>query len=281
MMQAQDDLVEALEAALCTQQHQNAVLSLLQLQQPSLPAVQRPVAPPPNLELVSALLQGQNLLNIALPSPASPLLSLPSPAPVFPQPQVLPSTQANALALASVLNALQAPPAPPPPRAPVQSALNLRDVLCALGRKPDNYIDVLGLPGIKQVGPRSNNDYSFPFRLHALLSNLPPELEKIIGFCAHGRALIVLDRYQVVDKVLKRHFNQSKLPSFHRQLGIWGFRRISSNDVDDGAYYHPLFLRGHKHLCSYMTRSGLKRQQQQQQSAVPPTTPNFAIMQKV
>jgi len=268
-MQAQDDLLEALRAALQAQQQQNAVLSLLQPPHPILPALQPPMAPVSGLEVACALLQTQ-LFKATLAS--SPLQHPPVPI----QPQALASNNALAPALQILQQAPLAPAA-----SPAQSTLHLRDLLCELGRKPDNFIDVLTLPGIDRVGSRMSNNYSFPFRLHALLSNLPPELEPIIGFCAHGRALIVLNPYKVVDKVLKRYFHQSKLPSFHRQLGLWGFRRISSNNVDDGAYYHPLFLRGNKHLCSYMTRSGLKRSQQPKSIVPPPTTtPNFATMHK-
>jgi len=312
-MEAKDELTAALRAALQAQQQRNVALAALQQRQPTLFSSNGPLAALPAADLVSTLLESQRVLDaarwirapIAPPpsvamapgnssglnamvlSPTNDLVAsvlrqaLPSSntllraslpdhiASLFTHPSLVtqPTVVPNSLQ-ASLLQQLT----------PARPATSLHQVLYAVGRKPDRYIDVLSLPGISQLQPVASNDQSFSFRLHVMLSNLPPGLEKIISFCSHGRALIVHDRDQVVDKVLQQYFNQTKLASFHRQLGLWGFRRICNNTIDNGAYYHPLFLRGHAHLCAYMKRSGLKKTQQ---PAIRTSSPDFSAMRVV
>lgn len=50
-----------------------------------------------------------------------------------------------------------------------------------------------------------------------------------------------------------RFFRQTKLPSFQRQLNLWGFQKVV-NGPDRGGYYHELFMRGRPELAPIMLR---------------------------
>jgi len=84
-----------------------------------------------------------------------------------------------------------------------------------------------------------------------------PDLEHIICWMPHGRAFLVKEPQPFVKEVLPRFFKQSKFMSFTRQLNLWGFKRLTRG-IDNGAYYHPLFLRGRPLLCTKMKRQKLK-----------------------
>jgi len=84
-----------------------------------------------------------------------------------------------------------------------------------------------------------------------------PNLEHIICWMPHGRAFIVNSPQSFVKEVLPLFFKQSKFMSFTRQLNLWGFKRLTRG-MDNGAYYHPLFLRGRPLLCMKMKRQKVK-----------------------
>lgn len=48
------------------------------------------------------------------------------------------------------------------------------------------------------------------------------------------------------------YFNQTKFPSFSRQLSNWGFKRLRQSGPDSGCYYHEKFLRGLPRLTVLM-----------------------------
>ena len=78
---------------------------------------------------------------------------------------------------------------------------------------------------------------------------------------------------------MPKHFRQSKLTSFQRQLNLYGFSRLTSGK-DRGGYYHELFLRNKLFLCQSMTRirikgTGIKGK------ASPETEPDFYSMPMV
>ena len=58
-------------------------------------------------------------------------------------------------------------------------------------------------------------------------------------------------------QVLPRFSRQTKFLSFTRQLNLWGFKRITRG-LDEGAYYHELFLPGRLDLSLKMTRQKIK-----------------------
>jgi HSF-type DNA-binding len=57
--------------------------------------------------------------------------------------------------------------------------------------------------------------------------------------------------------IMPRYFHQTQYKSFQRQLHIYGFRRISAG-LDQGSYYHPMFVRGKVIASLRMTRCKIK-----------------------
>lgn len=76
-----------------------------------------------------------------------------------------------------------------------------------------------------------------------------------------------------------RHFKQTKLTSFQRQLNLYGFRRLTQGP-DAGAYYHERFLRARPVLCQHMARQKVKGTGHKQ-PADAKTEPNFYSMRPV
>jgi len=99
----------------------------------------------------------------------------------------------------------------------------------------------------------------FPQRLHSLLQDV--ELsgkESIVSWQPHGRAFRVHDRKEFVKAILPQYFDHSNILSFHRQLNLYSFRRITFG-IDRGAYYHDMFLRDEPLGCQGMERHCIKR----------------------
>jgi hypothetical protein len=112
---------------------------------------------------------------------------------------------------------------------------------------------------ILQLEKQSNaKDHAFPTRLHYVLSDLEKDgLGHIASWQPHGRCFIVHDLERFITDVLMRWFNMSKISSFHRQLNLYGFKRISQGP-DRGGHYHELFLRSKGFLTYYMKRTKVK-----------------------
>eukprot|EP00816_Leptocylindrus_hargravesii_P010921 CAMPEP_0196815400 /NCGR_PEP_ID=MMETSP1362-20130617/49520_1 /TAXON_ID=163516 /ORGANISM="Leptocylindrus danicus, Strain CCMP1856" /LENGTH=383 /DNA_ID=CAMNT_0042192337 /DNA_START=72 /DNA_END=1223 /DNA_ORIENTATION=+ len=98
----------------------------------------------------------------------------------------------------------------------------------------------------------------FPEKLYEMLQGADTDgYEDIVSWQPHGRAFCVHKPKPFVEEVIMRHFKQTKLTSFQRQLNLYGFRRITKGK-DGGAYYHELFLRGRPDLCQLMLRMKVK-----------------------
>jgi hypothetical protein len=52
---------------------------------------------------------------------------------------------------------------------------------------------------------------------------------------------------------MPKYFDQSKMPSFLRQLNVYGFKRLEKG-LDKGGYYHRLFVRGNSQDYTQMSR---------------------------
>jgi len=107
-------------------------------------------------------------------------------------------------------------------------------------------------------GPRVGVKDPFPTKLHSLLEeNL---FEDIISWQPHGRCFVVHKPDRFVKEVIPKYFKQSKLESFRRQLNAYGFTRlIGPGNLDEGGYYHELFLRGRNDLSKLILRSLTKK----------------------
>ena len=98
----------------------------------------------------------------------------------------------------------------------------------------------------------------FPFKLHEMLDYVENEGDThVVSWLPHGRAFCVHKPNNFVSCIMSKHFRQTKLTSFQRQLNLYGFCRLTEG-ADSGAYYHELFLKGMKHLSELMTRTKIK-----------------------
>lgn len=95
---------------------------------------------------------------------------------------------------------------------------------------------------------------TFPEKLHDLLEYCENNgLTDVCSFFPHGRAFAVHQPRRFTEEIMPRFFKHTKLSSFHRQLNLYGFRRILQGP-DHGGYYNPNFVRGHRGLASTMQR---------------------------
>lgn len=98
---------------------------------------------------------------------------------------------------------------------------------------------------------------SFPYKLYDMLQRVEQDGHShIISFQPHGRCLVVHKPELLVD-LLPTYFNLSKIPSFQRQLNLYGFRRLTKGP-DRGGYYHEFFLRGKPFLIPRIMRLKVK-----------------------
>jgi hypothetical protein len=98
----------------------------------------------------------------------------------------------------------------------------------------------------------------FPLKLHMLL--LSAEIEgfnHIISWQEHGRAFKIHKDKEFVERVLPLYFSHKNLLSFHRQLNLYGFLKITQGR-DKGAHYHELFLREKYFLARKIIRKKVK-----------------------
>lgn len=122
------------------------------------------------------------------------------------------------------------------------------------------YTDYSKVPDHEQALPPEERNTGgvvapFPLRLHDMLfQNKFPD---IISWAPHGRSFFVHKPKEFQSKVLCKYFNQTKYRSFQRQLNLYGFRRIT-READRGGYYHELFLRNRRKLCTRMKRKAVK-----------------------
>ncbi len=129
----------------------------------------------------------------------------------------------------------------------------------------------------QRKGPRGGVTTPFPVKLHMLLEE--NEYADIISWQPHGRCFLLHDPKQFLEVVMPRSFKQTKLTSFQRQLNLYGFSRLTSGP-DKGGYYHELFLRGKRQLCSKMIRMRIKGTRTKAASD-PESEPNFYNMPPV
>lgn len=78
----------------------------------------------------------------------------------------------------------------------------------------------------------------------------------IVSWQPHGRCFVVHKPKEFVE-LLPNYFKLSKLPSFQRQLNLYGFQRLTRGK-DRGGYYHELFLRGKQFLAHSIQRIKVK-----------------------
>lgn len=96
----------------------------------------------------------------------------------------------------------------------------------------------------------STSFMSFPQILMEILTQ--EENSDIIGWLPGGKAFMIYQKEKFSNNILPLFFKKTKYTSFTRKLSRWNFNRIS-NGPNIGAFYHELFQRDSKHLCTKMT----------------------------
>jgi len=89
-------------------------------------------------------------------------------------------------------------------------------------------------------GPtRGGVQHPFPATLHKVLEDMEKNgHENIMSWMPHGRCFMVKEPKEFVKDYMPTYFNQHKFASFQRQLNLYGFKRLTGQGPDKGAYYH-------------------------------------------
>jgi hypothetical protein len=120
----------------------------------------------------------------------------------------------------------------------------------------------------------------FPIKLHIMLGQIEQDgYGDVISWQPHGRCFVVHKPKEFADHVMPTYFKQSKLPSFQRQLNLYGFRRLTKGQ-DKGGYYHENFLRKKVFLARRINRTRVKGTGVRARSN-PGMEPNFYSMKPV
>jgi hypothetical protein len=89
---------------------------------------------------------------------------------------------------------------------------------------------------------------SFPDKLFSILER---EDQSVMGWILEGSAFKVFDNPRFCEIILPKYYRHNKIESFQRQLNMYGFKRVSRGE-DIGAYFHPMFIRGKRHLLRHV-----------------------------
>ncbi|CAB9505503.1 shock factor protein 4 [Seminavis robusta] len=106
----------------------------------------------------------------------------------------------------------------------------------------------------------------FPERLHRLLQEVEAQGQShIISWVNNGEAFEIHQSDRFFAEIVPRYFKQSRLSSFKRQLGLYGFQlcapshQVTRGGTGHGYYSHPCFRRDSPELCRRMRRTGLSK----------------------
>ncbi|CAM9442606.1 unnamed protein product [Ectocarpus sp. 6 AP-2014] len=105
----------------------------------------------------------------------------------------------------------------------------------------------------RRVGARGGPQL-FAQKLFTLVEE---EDSEIVEWLPDGLAFRVKDIQRFSCEVLEKYFNHSKFTSFQRQLNLYQFKRRKGAHA--GAFHHPSFRRGQRHLLSKVRRQKVKR----------------------
>eukprot|EP00903_Cladosiphon_okamuranus_P009566 g9108.t1 len=105
----------------------------------------------------------------------------------------------------------------------------------------------------RRVGARGGPQL-FAQKLFTLVEE---EDSDIVEWLPDGLAFRVKDIHRFSCEVLEKYFNHSKFTSFQRQLNLYQFKRRKGAHA--GAFHHPSFRRGQRHLLSKVRRQKVKR----------------------
>ncbi len=94
----------------------------------------------------------------------------------------------------------------------------------------------------------------FPLKLYRMLEDAEScGDDNIVSFLSDGKAFLIHKLDEFVSKIMPKYFNATRVASFQRQLNLYGFRRITEGK-NRGGYFHELFMKGRKGLCTKIRR---------------------------
>jgi len=135
-------------------------------------------------------------------------------------------------------------------------------------------------PNVQQPITCKKKHVPFPFKLHIMLHQVEKNnLQQIVSWLPHGRAFAIHDIEKFKSVVMGKYFQQSKVTSFHRQLNLYGFVRITVGK-DQGGYYNEYFLRGKPKATERIVRTKVKGTKIRAASS-PEDEPDFYSMNPV
>ena len=98
-------------------------------------------------------------------------------------------------------------------------------------------------PAAASRGPILDNE-PFPARLYRMITETEDRgMSDIVSFTPSGKAFRVHNRKVFLGDILPQYSRIVKYSSFKRQLYLYDFQFVRGGP-DDGAYFHPLFVKG-------------------------------------
>jgi hypothetical protein len=83
--------------------------------------------------------------------------------------------------------------------------------------------------------------------------------EDSITWSNDGKSFAIVNTQRFKDYTLPKYLNNIKHKSFMRQLNMYGFVRVTTNDHQKGSvYHHPAFIRDNRNLSQRMIRQKIK-----------------------
>lgn len=92
---------------------------------------------------------------------------------------------------------------------------------------------------------------SFLTKLYQILENV--DYHVIIRWVDNGKAFVVKNLPEFIDKVLPSYFKHNNFASFVRQLNMYDFHK-TRNSNNENTFYHKMFNKGQKNLLKLIKR---------------------------
>lgn len=102
----------------------------------------------------------------------------------------------------------------------------------------------------------SGSKERFPAKLYRMIFEMDKEgRSDVISFLPHGKAFAIHQEDVFIAEVLPRYFTNCQLPSFQKQLNLYGFHKITvGKDKGKLRYFHASFLKGKPSLTEKIQR---------------------------
>ncbi|CAB9509511.1 HSF-type DNA-binding [Seminavis robusta] len=112
-------------------------------------------------------------------------------------------------------------------------------------------------PTLLAASRKEDDPHHFPTKLHRMLVEIDDNpkyesMKELISWQPHGRCFIIRNEKKFIEKVMSHFFRVIKFSSFRRQLHLFGFRKLSRQGPDKGAYFHEQFIKEKPELAVQM-----------------------------